>query len=347
MRRLSAKAAAAVVAVTCLALVAASAALAALSADGTGLAGAAAKKLGLPTSAAATATGSSSVRVTWSAPSGDSAPPGSYVVRRTAPTSAVVCPSVSPSALQCDDTGLSASTAYSYTVEARLGDHWTSGQTAAVSATTAAGGTPNFLVEQVSTGTKTAGTAFSVRLTARTGTTADTSYAGNKTIAFSGPAASPGGTAPTYPATVTFTAGVGTASVTLAKAESATLAATEGSRTGTVSVTVEAAAPAALAFTSSSPSCASGSVVVPESSTFDSKVSRLDSYGNPAAPASSVTVTVASTLSVTGSPLTIAANASESSGSVSVARPGSNSGTDVTASASGLTSATCKLFKNP
>ncbi|MGH2879119.1 MAG: hypothetical protein ACRDK4_05870 [Solirubrobacteraceae bacterium] len=80
----------------------------------------------------------------------------------------------------------------------------------------------------------TAGTAFSAALTATDewgNTTAG--YAGSKSIAWSGPSNSPSGKAPTYPATVSFTAGVGTASIKLYDAQSTTLKALEGSIQGT------------------------------------------------------------------------------------------------------------------
>ena len=80
-------------------------------------------------------------------------------------------------------------------------------------------------------GTQTAGTAFNVTITAidAYGNTA-TGYAGAKAVTFSGPANSPNGHAPTYPASVTFAAGVGTASVTLFDAQTTTLTATPGRR---------------------------------------------------------------------------------------------------------------------
>ena len=75
-----------------------------------------------------------------------------------------------------------------------------------------------------------AGLAFNVTLTATDeyGNTAS-SYAGAKTIAWSGPANSPSAKAPSYPATVTFTAGVGAAaSIKLYDAQTTTLKAKEG-----------------------------------------------------------------------------------------------------------------------
>ena len=180
--------------------------------------------------------------------------PAQYVVRRTAPTTATVC-TVNAPTVACDDTGLSPSTTYSYTVQARLGTNWVSGQTTAVSATTSSPPTLNVSLS----GTKTAGTAFNVTLTATTnGTTTNTSYSGSKTITFSGPSDAPSGAAPTYPASVTFSNGVGTASVTLRAAETATLDATDGTISGSASVTVVAGTATQLQFSSSSPSCALG-----------------------------------------------------------------------------------------
>ena len=59
------------------------------------------------------------------------------------------------------------------------------------------------------------------------------SYAGAKALSFSEPASSPNGKAPSYPATVTFTAGAGTASIKLYDSQSTTLKITEGAIEGT------------------------------------------------------------------------------------------------------------------
>jgi hypothetical protein len=91
---------------------------------------------------------------------------------------------------------------------------------------------------------QTAGTAFNETVTAWDAwhNTAK-SYAGAKTVAWSGPSNAPSGQAPVYPATVTFAAGVGTASIKLYDAQSTTLKATEGTIEGTTgSFTVKAAA---------------------------------------------------------------------------------------------------------
>ena len=93
-------------------------------------------------------------------------------------------------------------------------------------------------------GEQTAGTAFNAKVTAADewGNTAK-SYAGSKTLVWSGPASSPSGKAPSYPATVTFAEGVGTASIKLYDAQSTTLKAKEGAIEGaTGSFTVKAGA---------------------------------------------------------------------------------------------------------
>ncbi len=70
-----------------------------------------------------------------------------------------------------------------------------------------------------------AGTAFDVTLTAMLadGVTPDSTYGGTRTITFSGPSGNP-----VYPASVTFSSGIGIASITLNKAETTTLSATDG-----------------------------------------------------------------------------------------------------------------------
>jgi hypothetical protein len=77
-----------------------------------------------------------------------------------------------------------------------------------------------------------AGLAFNVALTAidEYGNTA-TSYTGAKTLTWSEPSNSPSAKAPSYPATVTFTSGLGTASIKLYDAQTTTLKAKEGATT--------------------------------------------------------------------------------------------------------------------
>ena len=89
-----------------------------------------------------------------------------------------------------------------------------------------------------------AGVAFSEAVTAwDTWHNTAKGYAGAKTIIFSEPADAPSGQAPSYPATVTFTAGAGSASIKLYDAQATTLKAKEGTIEGTTgSFTVKAAA---------------------------------------------------------------------------------------------------------
>ena len=106
-------------------------------------------------------------------------------------------------------------------------------------------------------GEQTAGTAFSVTLTATDEWGNKTvGYTGAKTLVWTGALNSPSGLAPSYPTTatkVTFAEGVGTATtITLYDALSTTLTATEGTVAGTSpAFTVKAGASARLAFTTS------------------------------------------------------------------------------------------------
>ena len=114
-----------------------------------------------PINVAANASGPTSVTVTWGAPT-TGAPPVDYLVRRVSPA-ATVCTVAPPAALSCVDTGRTANTTYSYTVESRR-TNWVSGQTTAVSATTSAAfgfATTNPLV-LANRSTPTAGTAGTI-----------------------------------------------------------------------------------------------------------------------------------------------------------------------------------------
>jgi hypothetical protein len=294
--------------------------------------------LGVPTSVGASATNSTTVQISWSAPSSGPTP-GQYTVRRTSPSTATVC-TVSAPTTTCDDTGLTGSTTYQYTVQSLLGTNWASSQSGAVSATTPAPPTLNFTIS----GTKTAGTAFNVVLTATTnGTTTDTSYTGSKTITFSGPSNAPSGTAPTYPATVTFASGVGTASIKLFAAETATLAATDGTRSGSSSVTVAAGTATQLQFSSSSVSCASGSVTVGNGGSWITAVTAYDAWLNPKSGTTRTVTLTRSPASGSWSPtsLSIPSAGSETSASATYTRPSGNTSVTVTAATSGLTSDSC------
>ncbi len=124
-----------------------------------------------------------------------------------------------------------------------------------------------------------AGVAFSVTLTATDeyGNTA-TSYAGAKTVSWSEPSNSPSAKAPSYPATVTFTAGVGTAaSIKLYDAQSTTLKAKEGTTAiegASGSFAVKAATAKKLTVPTPSEQEAGAA--------FNVTVSAIDEYGNTA-----------------------------------------------------------------
>jgi len=299
--------------------------------------------LGVPTSVAASATNSTTVHVTWAAPSSGPTP-GQYMVRRTSPSTATVCTVSSPT-MTCDDTGLTASTTYQYTVQSLLGTNWVSSQSSPASATTP--GAPTLNVALSVAGNKTAGTAFNVTLTATTnGSTTNTAYTGSKVITFSGASNAPSGSAPTYPASVTFASGVGTASVTLRAAETATLNATDGTISGSTSVTVVAGAATQLQFSSMTPSCASGTVTVGNGGSFVTKVTAYDAWLNPkTGTARTVNLTRSPTMGTgTWSPtsLSITAVNSETTSSATFTIPtGNPPDATVTAAATGLTSDTC------
>jgi hypothetical protein len=122
---------------------------------------------------------------------------------------------------------------------------------------------------------RTAGTAFNVALTAidAYGNTA-AGYSGSQTITFTGPANSPKRTSPAYPTSVTFTAGVGTAQVTLYDAQRTALTATQGSVTGTSGTFPIRAGPNAKIGTSASSPQTAGTA-------FNVTLTAQDSWGNP------------------------------------------------------------------
>jgi hypothetical protein len=303
--------------------------------------------VGLPTNTIAAAGSATSIHVSWNAPAAPSATPSQYVVRRVAPTTATVC-TVGSGTSACDDSGLTANSAYSYTVEARIGANWSSGQTTAFGTTTSI---PTFIVTPAA-GTQTAGTAFNVTLVATTnGVTTDTAFTGTHTITFSGPTNSLSGATPTYPPTVTFSAGVATVSITLVNATAAPLTATDPSRSGSASITVVAGAPSALAYSNSTPVCTTGTVVVGNGGTFTSNVSLLDNYGNTATASALTTIDLTKAPAATGTlaptTLTIAAGASQSSTALTFKLPvGNPPAVTVTAASAGLSSTACIVRKS-
>lgn len=180
--------------------------------------------------------------------------------------------------------------------------------------------TNSYTVTLAPTGTKTAGTAFNVTITAKdaSGTTVS-GYSGTRTILFTGPANSPAGTSPTSQASVSFTGGVGTANVTLVKAETVSLVATQqgGGPTGSVSVTVSPGTASKLAWTNITTSGTPTAVPSPcfytcgyddfgRGNQFKANVIFTDAYGNTVSnigAGRSVTVTRSGSGSISGSPL--------------------------------------------
>ena len=142
----------------------------------------------------------------------------------------------------------------------------------------------------LSTPSPTVGTAFNETVTAvDAGGNKVTTFLGTNCLTFSGPSNSPNGTAPAYPASgtcssnssglsgssgssVTFTAGVGTASITLTDAQSTTLTATDALITGT-SASFTVSAGSASAFNLATPTATAGS-------TFNETITATDGYGN-------------------------------------------------------------------
>ncbi|MEA2217342.1 MAG: hypothetical protein QOK19_2903 [Solirubrobacteraceae bacterium] len=122
---------------------------------------------------------------------------------------------------------------------------------------------------------RTAGSAFNETITALDtyGNTA-TGYEGAKSLTFSGPSSSPGGKAPAYPSSVTFTAGAGTASISLYNAQATTLAAADGTLSGTSSSFIVGPA-GASSFTLATPAPTAGT-------SFGEGITAKDLYGNTA-----------------------------------------------------------------
>ncbi len=133
----------------------------------------------------------------------------------------------------------------------------------------------SFKVSTPATNTPTVGTAFNVTITAL-----DQSgyqfpgFSGTQTIAFSGPANSPNGNAPVYPASVSFTNGVGTASVTLFDAQTTTLTATQGTVMGTSGNMTVKPLGTATALSVGNPGGQTAG------SSFNETIDAVDQYGN-------------------------------------------------------------------
>jgi prepilin-type N-terminal cleavage/methylation domain-containing protein len=210
-----------------------------------------------------------------------------------------------------------------------------------------------FTVSAPTPASPTAGSSFTVTLTAQlVGGGTDTTYGGTRTITFSGASNSPSGSAPVYPANVTFTNGVGTATITLYDAASTTLSATDGTKTGSSTFTVGAGTPAKLIWNASS---YTGTLSSPcttsctwtgagKNGTFTAGLSVTDAYGNAESNlGASKTVTLTNTSSGSWSPTSLtlpAAGAATTTGTAKYTGSNGNWSSTLTASSSGLSSAT-------
>ena len=257
----------------CLSLAAFSAApAAAYFAGASGSATASATVGVLPATTVTATAGAGMVALTWTpvvAPAGAIV---TYYVTRAGGTVGGSCPSSAAgatAATSCTDSGLTRGT-YSYTVTA-IWQSWTS-TSAAAPVTVSSGPLTHFVV--AAPGSATAGAAFSVTLTGEdaAGNTV-VAFTGSQAIAFSGPSTSPNGTSPSYPASVSFSGGVGTASVTLYDAQSTTLTATQGSVIGaSSSISVAAGANHQIVASAASPQVAG--------TAFNVTLTAQDAWGN-------------------------------------------------------------------
>lgn len=225
----------------------------------------------LATTATATA-GAGTVALSWTPVSAPANATVTYYVTRAGGTVGGTCPSSAAGAITgttCTDSGVTAGS-YSYTVTA-IWQSWTS-TSAATPVTVSSGPLARFIVSAPASAT--AGASFSVTLTAKdaAGNTV-VAYTGAQAITLSGPSTSPGGTAPAYPSSVSFSNGVGTASVTLFDAQSTTLTAAQGTASGTSgSITVGVGANHQIAASATSPQTAG--------TPFNVTLTAQDAWGN-------------------------------------------------------------------
>lgn len=214
------------------------------STGGTGTGAASVATLSPPSGVSASSSGDS-VAVTWTGPAapGGGAVDGYYVQRSqgTAGGSCASSPSslLAASASSCTDSGVATGT-FTYNVVA-VYRSWRSG--AASGPVDVSPAVVDHL-EVSAPASATAGTAFTVTVTARdtSGATVP-AHAGTRAIVWSGGSVAANGSTPSWPASVDFTSGVGTASIILVRAETATLTATDGAVSGTsAGITVAPAA---------------------------------------------------------------------------------------------------------
>ena len=175
------------------------------------------------------------------------------LARTSGPGSPTTVCTVGSSVTSCQDTGLTATTTYGYSITAVL-DNWQS-SAITTSATTA---TPTFTIALSAGPRHGPATPITVQtITAKIGSSTDTTYTGAKTVTWSGLSNSPSGHAPSYPSTaVTFTNGVASpgSTFTAYAAGSNTLTATDANATSvTGNANFTAAAGAASAYSVANP----------------------------------------------------------------------------------------------
>ena len=244
------------------------------TASGSGSASASVGTLAAPTIGSSSSSGST-VSLGWGAVTAPGAGSVSYYVSRDGSAAGGDCPrsSLPTSVTSCLDTGVPGGS-HSYTVTA-VYRSWTATSIAASVTVSSVGPLDHFAVT-VPAGL-TAGTPFSATITARDAADRTvTSYSGAQNIVLTGPDNAPDGTHPNLPSSVTFTGGVGSAQVTLYKAESPTLTATQNAITGSSgNFTVSPATASSLSLSAASTTPTAGAA---DNLTITAK----DTYGNTA-----------------------------------------------------------------
>ena len=264
-----------------------------------------------------------------------------YAVKRGGTT--VCTPSASP--YSCTDTGLANGTTYSYTVVATL-SAWTVTSGAATGTTACT--TPDVFTVGAPA-TATAGTAFSVTLTAkRCDGSVDTAYTGSKALTWAAVPASPGGDAATLPANANFANGVATVSVTLRAVGSTTLTPTAGAVTGSTTTTVAAGSASNLTLSGvtskgvpvtltcydfGSRYCLASDPGANGLHSWNATVTLLDDWGNTATTATALTITADPSGGTATATTTIPAGGSTGTVSVPLAN---NTSVTITVTAPGM-----------
>jgi len=206
-----------------------------------------------------------------------------------------------------------------------------------------------FVLSDPSPGTKTAGQAFNVTVTAKTpdGSATDTSYAGLKTLLLSGAPSSPNGTAPTSKVTINFVAGVATASIMLVDAVPTSLNVSQGThRTWSPLPLTVGAGPFAPGPLSFSP-CPSDFT---QNQTATLQVARIltDADGNTVTTAGPATVSLSATAGTFNTTSVSIPSNTATSGTFTFTNPGTaGTATALTASSAGYGDATCSFTTTP